>query len=196
MAFSLSLWSLMLVSSISAAASLTGVSFYCEHRWSANKLGRSGFFFFTASPLLIKLPKGGHQVDQCGGGEAGKFIPETIKLYIRRAAQLCHQHCDWLWLIVAAVFWSIHLYENPRVTSWWARYMPELCAKAATWNIQCKKKMFCQEHVVKNYVHNKKKRATPTWGRDSMASLWKVGVTAHHNVNTFLTWLSKSCKQF
>ena len=26
-----------------------------------------------------------------------------------------------------------------------------------------------------------------TWGRDSIASLWKVGVTAHHNVNTFLT---------
>ena len=26
-----------------------------------------------------------------------------------------------------------------------------------------------------------------TCGRDSIASLWNVGVTAHHSVNTFLT---------
>ena len=34
-----------------------------------------------------------------------------------------------------------------------------------------------------------------TWGRDSIASLWKVGVTAHHKVNTFLTWLKTLFKR-
>ena len=46
-----------------------------------------------------------------------------------------------------------HLKEKPSVTSWWARYIPELWANAATYTIPCRK--IFQQVGKKNYKEKK-----------------------------------------